>query len=193
MPNGRCRGPACSRDRGCDRGAQGVLPDCQRQRRSGFRRWHRPGRRFRRRKAEEGGISGGRDHRDRRPSGDPRRVVRDGGRADDPGLRPLRRAAARPDRKMDDAALRADRPRRSALCPWGIGRQGTADDPDPRRRSVRKRARRPAGQSEDIHRGRGGIGQSASRPDGRAAEGAVCAATPSCRRTARCGVRTCPR
>jgi hypothetical protein len=64
---------------------------------------------------------------------------------------------------MADAAVRAVGARRSPLCARRLGRQGTAADPDPGRRSFPDSARRAAGQSEISDRGRGGVRQPAFR------------------------------
>ena len=59
-----------------------------------------------------------------RPSAGLRRVAAGARRPDGPGLRPLRRAAARSAGQMDHAPLRADPPRRQPLRPRRHRRQG---------------------------------------------------------------------
>ena len=78
----------------------------------------------------------GRRARRRRP------LARPAGRAHRPALRPPRRPAHRRRRAVDDAAVRADRARRSPLRPRRRRRQGRRDDP-PRRAAGLRRA--PAG------------------------------------------------
>ena len=98
-----------------------------------------------------------RDRPDRRPSGGPRRMAgRSGRRADGPGLRPLRRATARPGGAMDHPAVRAHGPRRPALCARRCRRQGAGPRADPRRGGIPAGNGPAAGQSEVPDRRRGG-------------------------------------
>ena len=113
------------------------------------------------------------------------------GRAHGPGLRPLRRAAARPAGRLAEPALRADGARRPPLRARRLRRQGAGADPDPGRRGVPADRGPAAGQPQVPDRGRGG-GRAArisapSSPPTRSAS----PPTPSSRPTAPCGASTC--
>ena len=83
-------------------------------------------------------------------------------RADDPVLRPLRRAAGRSARAVGVAAVRGDDPRRRDLRPRRRRRQGPGLHALQGDRSAPEEERPAAGQHEDHPRGRGGsrLGQS---------------------------------
>ena len=78
------------------------------------------------------------------------------GCTDDPRLRPLRRAAARRRGRVGDAAVLAERPRRSHLCPRRDRRQGADARAVEGRRGVSRRTGRAAAQRPFPVRGRGG-------------------------------------
>ena len=128
--------------------------------------------------------------RDRRPPRRARRVARRAGRADDPRLRPLRRAAARRRGRLGDAAVRAERARRPHLRARRDRRQGAGAGAAEGRRGVPRGARRAAAERPLPLRGRGGDRQPEPRrlPARRIATSSR--PTSSSRPTARCGARS---
>ena len=84
-------------------------------------------------------------------------------RADGAALRPLRRAAARPARSLDQPAIRADDPRRPHFRARGRRQQRPASRADPGDRVAPESARRPALQRHPAARRRGGSRQPAHR------------------------------
>ena len=109
------------------------------------------------------------------PSHRLRRVARRRGRADDPLLRPLRRAAGRSGQPVDLAAVRGDDSRRRDLRARLGRRQGPGVHALQGGRGAHQAARPPAGQHEVPARGRRGSRQRQprrlhQRPQG-AAEG----------------------
>ena len=90
-----------------------------------------------------GAAAGRARGRGRGPPGGAGRAARAAGRADDPRLRPLRRAAAGRCRRVDDAAVRAAAARRPHLRPrrdrrQGPGVRGPGDGPAVLRRAHRQ-------------------------------------------------------
>ena len=94
--------------------------------------------------------------RDARQSGRLRRLARRRGRADDPVLRPLRRAAGRSARAVGIAAVRGDRARRRDLRARLGRRQGPGLHALQGHRGAPEAERPAAGEHEDHPRGRGG-------------------------------------
>ena len=94
--------------------------------------------------------------RDARPSGRLRRLAGRGRRADDPVLRPLRRAARRSARSLGVAAFRGDGARRRDLRARRGRRQGPGLHALQGHRSAPEAERQAAGQHEDHPRRRGG-------------------------------------
>ena len=97
--------------------------------------------------------------RDARASGRLRRVARRAGRADDPVLRPLRRAAGRSAEPVDVAAVRGDDSRRRDLRARLGRRQGPGVHALQGGRSAPEAERQPAGEHEVPDRGRRGSRQ----------------------------------
>ena len=130
---------------------------------------------------------------DRRPSHRHQRLAARAGRADDPGLRPLRRAAARPAGEMEEPALRAGGARRRLYA------RGVSDDKGPMliplktAEAFMQTARPAADQCEARDRGRGGA---AAAPISANSCAPMPTSSPpiSCSRpTAPCGGPTSPR
>ena len=86
-------------------------------------------------------------------AGGDRQEGRSRGCPDGAALRPPRRAARERPRRLGLPAVRADRARRPPLRPRRRRRQGRHRRPPRRGAGLR---RRPAGQRDDVHRGRGG-------------------------------------
>ena len=127
--------------------------------------------------------------RDRRPPGRARRVARRAGRADDPRLRPLRRAAAGRRGGVADAAVRAERARRPHLRPRRDRRQGAGVGRPEGRRGVPSQQRAAAAQRPLPVRGRGGDRQ--PEPARRSSTRTATSSPPTSwsRPTGRCGGR----
>ena len=111
--------------------------------------------------------------RDARPSRRLRRLARRAGRADDPLLRPLRRAAGRSARPVGIAAVRGDGARRRDLRARLRRRQGPGLHALQGDRGAPEAERQAAGQHQVLHRGRRGSRQRPPRrlrprPQGRA-------------------------
>jgi hypothetical protein len=111
--------------------------------------------------------------RDGAAPGRDRVLARRPGRPDGADLRPLRRAAPRPARRLDLAPLRADRARRTALRPRGVGRQGPRVRRADGDRRLPPHDGRPAGQRRPPARGGGGDRLALAARPGRARGGAV--------------------
>ena len=119
---GRCLRLCRRAPPGVPRPADRLPAPAQHQR---ARAGHRRGGRAHRRRDEPAGPGGARGA-DRRLADGAGRVGRGTRQADRPPLRPLRRAAARPARRVGLPALRADDPRRARLRPRRGRQQGAA-------------------------------------------------------------------
>ena len=97
--------------------------------------------------------------RDAGQSGGLRRLAPRARQADDPLLRPLRRAAGRPGEPLDQPALRGDGARRRDLRARRRRRQGPGVHAHQGDRGAPEEERQPADQHEVLHRGRRGSGQ----------------------------------
>ena len=115
-----------------------------------------------------------------------RRLARRAGRADDPLLRPLRRAAGRSARPVGLAAVRGDRARRRDLRARLRRRQGPGVHALQGDRGAPEAERHAAGEHQGHHRGRGGSRQRQSRQLRHAPQGRARAPTSSSSPTRRC-------
>ena len=126
--------------------------------------------------------------RDAGPSRRLRRVARRARRADDPVLRPLRRAAGRPGQPVDVAAVRGDHPRRRDLRARLGRRQGPGLHALQGRRGAPEAERQPAGEHEVPDRGRRGSRQRQPRQLHQARTRTCSRPTSSSSPTRRCSI-----